>query len=280
MLFLSHWILYLGALALTWTTAQARPRLFHDIVKRELSYFEECYINTLNYKLHNETVKLIGYKKIKVPLEDVDAFEDHYSRNYAELQKFASHFYDQVSMELRIYFPVAAALVEHQGSMIEANELGEFEIDDIDGDYAVLGRKQTDHVHGVYGNIIKDGIIYLAEKAYPIRQIGKVFVYDFGHKTLDHHHDHSHSRRDDPTPCAPNQGCLANHGGINCSDKFNIHQGRCTENHQTCMDYNGFFTDCQKAHKVQYFVGSDCSVSVANGNCWNELPLVADVCQD
>src|SRR4051794_11962840 len=123
MLFPFHWIFYLGVLAVT--TAQARPRPSHDFVKRELGHFEERYINTLNYKLYNETVKLIGYKKIKISLEEIDVFEDHYFTNYAELQKFNAHFYDQASMELRIYFPVAGALIEHQGSIIEANELGE-----------------------------------------------------------------------------------------------------------------------------------------------------------
>jgi len=271
-----HWILYLGASALIWATTQARPRSSHDVVKRELGHFEERYINTLNYKLHNETVKLIGYKKIRIPPEEIDVFEDHYFTNYAEMQKFDSHFYDQASMELRIYFPVACALIKHQGSMIEANELGEFEIENVDGDYAVLGRKQTDHVRGVHGNIIKDGIIYLADKAHPTRQINKIYVYDFGYKTLDHHHDHSHYKRDiredgDEPSHPDNKGCIANHGGINCSNAYNIHEGRCPENPKTCMDYNGYFTDCKKEHRTRYFLGSDCSISLSRGHCWNEI---------
>ncbi|CAB4421136.1 unnamed protein product [Rhizophagus irregularis] len=264
MLFFFYWILYLGTSALIWTTAQARPRSSHGVVKRELGHFEERYINTLNYKLHNETVKLIGYKKIKIPLEEIDAFEDHYFTNYAELQKFDSNFYDQASIELRVYFPVAGALIEHQGSMIEANELGEFEIKDVDSDYVVLGRKQSGRVQGVQGNIIKDGIIYLADQAHPTHQIGNVFVYDFGYKSLDHNHDHSHSKRSSGT-------CIENHGGENCSDAYNIHEGRCPENHQVCMDYNGYFTDCKKENKYLYFTGSDCYVSLSKGNCWNEI---------
>ncbi|CAG8625736.1 5871_t:CDS:2 [Paraglomus brasilianum] len=260
-----YWILYLAS-ALIWTTAQARPRSSHNIVKRE--HFEERYINTLNYKLHNETVKLIGYKKIKIPFEEIDAFEDHYFTNNAGLQELDFHFYDPASMELRIYFPVAGALINHKGSMIEANELGEFEINDVDGDYVVLGRKQTDHIHGVHGNIIKDGIIYLADKAHPTHQIGKVFVYDFGYRSLYHHHDHSRYKRSDGKT-----GCIANHGGVNCSNKFNIHSNRCPENPNTCMDYNGYFTDCKKEHnnKYKYFLGSDCSISLARGHCWNEI---------
>ena len=35
------------------------------------------------------------------------------------------------------------------------------------------------------------------------------------------------------------------------------------------MDYNGFGTDCSGSHL--YFIGSDCSVAMKNGHCWNEL---------
>ncbi|GBB91473.1 hypothetical protein RclHR1_01880004 [Rhizophagus clarus] len=249
MLFSFYWILYLGTSALIWTTAQARSRLSHNIVKRELDNFERDYINSLRFKLHNETVKLIGYMKVKIPLEEVDDFEDHYFTNYAEFQKLNFNFYDQASMELRIYFQVAGALIEHKGSIIEANEHGEFEIKDVDGDCAVLGRKQTNHIHGIKRNIIKDGVIYLADRAYPTHKIGNVFVYNFGYK-----------RRD--------KSCLENHGGVNCSDKYNIHQGRCPENHKRCMDYNGYGTDCSGS-KI-YFTGSDCSISMSMGHCWSE----------
>ncbi|RGB41308.1 hypothetical protein C1646_663128 [Rhizophagus diaphanus] len=132
-------------------------------------------------------------------------------------------------IELRAYFPVAGALIEHQGSMIEANELGEFEIKDVDSDYVVLDRKQSDRVQGVQGNIIKDDIICLADQAHPTHQIGNVFVYDFRYKSFDHNHDQRSSGT-----------CIESHGGENCSGAYNIHEGRCPENHQVCMDYNGF----------------------------------------
>jgi hypothetical protein len=41
-------------------------------------------------------------------------------------------------MELRIDFPVNSALVEHGGAMIETSYLDKFELNSIDGDYAVL----------------------------------------------------------------------------------------------------------------------------------------------
>jgi len=260
MLFPVHWTLFLGISSLTWTIAQAQPS--PDILKRS---FEERYVDTLDYKLPNNTIKLIGYKRIKVPAEEVTDFEDYYSKNYDEYQKVGSHFYDPITAELRIYFPVAAALLEHDGVLIEASDLGEFEIDHVKGDYAVVGRKKTDHVHGVEGNIIKDGIIYLAEKAYPERKMGKTYVYDFGYKTLHHHH--SLDKRDE----SAKKGCLANHAGRNCSDTYNIHMGRCPDRHDMCMDYNGYFTKCVKADRTAHFIGSDCQVSLARGHCWNEV---------
>lgn len=67
--------------------------------------------------------------------------------------------------------------------MIEANDLGEFEMECVDGDYAVLGRFQTDHVRGVDGNIIKDGVIYLAEKVHPHRNLGTFSCTTLGTRT-------------------------------------------------------------------------------------------------
>jgi len=260
------------------STAQARPGVNHGVVKRQLGSFEGRYIDKMNYKFHNQTVKLIGYKKIKLSPAKIDTFEDLYFKHYAELQKSHAHFYDEASMELRIYFPVAGALVEHGGSMLEANELGEFDVDFVDGDYAVLGRKQTDDIRGAPGNIIKNGTIYLADKVYPTHQIGKVNVYDFGYKSLDHGHDHQLSERGVANTTAPQKAqCMTNHGGPNCSDKFNIYQGRCPRKHNVCMDYNGYITDCIKRSddldpvKILHFMGSDCYTALANSHCWNEI---------
>jgi hypothetical protein len=199
---------------LSWSTPiSARPRASHGVVKRELASYEERYINSRIYKYPNATVKLIGCKKMKIPTSELTDFEDHYYANYHELQKFESHFYDEANREIRIYFPVENALVEHSGSIIEANELGEFKLESVQGDYAILGRYQTPHVRGVDGNIIKDGIIYLADKVLPHRQLGNVFVYDFGYKDLhDHDHEHELGKRCESLLC-PSKGCVKNHDG-------------------------------------------------------------------
>jgi len=268
-------IICVSVLSLTAASARLRPRATHDAVKREIAFHEERFINTLEWKLPNETIKAVGCKKFKIPPEKIEAFEDGYDEHYHTVKTYDAHFYDEASGEIRVYFPVAGALIEHQGSYIEANDFGEFEIEKVvDGDYAVLGRYQTDHIHGVDGNIIKDGIIYLAEKAYPTRVLGNIFVYDFGYRDFGHHHhDHPHAKRGDGLEDKDN-GCVKNHGGINCSDKFNIHnESPCPENHGVCMDYNGADTDCVKGGegKPLHFIGSDCFTSVTRGHCWNEM---------
>jgi hypothetical protein len=271
--FYLRYITFLGASLLTWTPTSARSRISEGVVKRELVSYEERYINSRSYKHPNETVKLVGCKKMKIPSSETEDFEDHYYTNYHELKKFESHFYDQANREIRIYFPVENALVEHEGKMIEANELGEFEMDTVDGDYAVLGRYQTDHVRGVDGNIIKDGVIFLADKVHPHRRLGNVYVYDFGYKDL-HDHDHDLGKRCESIWCK-SKGCVKNHDGENCSNKFGIKEGRCPFRSDTCMDYNGPGTDCNKANRAKYFLGSDCSIAVAMGHCYNEMLAAA-----
>jgi hypothetical protein len=267
-------IICVSVLSLTAASARVRPRVTHDAVKREIAYHEERFINTLSWKLPNETMKVVGCKKFKIPPQKLEDFEDDYEKNYHKVKTHDAHFYDEALGEIRVYFPVAGALIEHQGSYIEANDVGEFQIEDVDGDYAVLGRYQTDHIHGVPGNIIKDGIIFLAEKAYPTRVIENTFIYDFGYRDFMHDHDdHPHGKRGDAV-WDVDKGCYTNHGNENCSDKFNIHnKSPCTENHKTCMDYNGADTNCIKGGegKPLHFIGSDCYTSVTRGHCWNEM---------
>lgn len=267
------------------TSVSGRPEPSHELVRRELHSYENGYISSRSYKHSNVTVKLIGFKKIKIADADADEFEEGWHTHFEELKQFERHFYDAASRELRIYFPVENALVEHGNSMIEANELGEFEMDRLDSDYAVVGRYQTDHVRGVDANIIKDGIIYLSERVLPHRRVGNVFVYDFGYKDLhDHDHDddeHSHSvaKRCENVEC-PSQGCVKNHGGVNCSKKFGISKGRCTMRKDVCMDFNGWAVnlpnvDCSrpttKAKRILKFPGSDCDYAVGAGHCYNEV---------
>lgn len=301
-------LLYLPVL-LTWAaTALTAQRPSQGVVRRELQAYEERYIRGHNYQYQNDSVKLIGYQTIKIPAEHLDSFDEHYATNaYALQEAFPSHFYDAYAAELRIYFPVASALLDHDGSMVEANHLGELEHDALNGDYAIRGRKQTSQVRGVAGNLIEDGTIFLARRNHPIRQIGNTRVYDFGRRSLDHHHHHhgpspvkrqyysatpqatpgsggetnDNNYDNGENPFAANNGCAANHDGENCSIAYGInydaatgaYSGSCAAEFdpEVCQDFNGPFTDCNRENRVYYFLGSDCSQAVAMGNCWNEI---------
>ncbi|KAI5777229.1 hypothetical protein EDC01DRAFT_410034 [Geopyxis carbonaria] len=237
-----------------------------------LDRFEARFLDTQPYQLSNESIKLIGYKTVHIPPTD----RAHYATHAGDLD--ASAFYDPHAGTLRIYFPVASALLHHDAAVIEANDLGELDVTSaaVAGDAAVLGRKQTPHVTGVAGNDVRDGVIYLAPANQPHHartHYGTVYVYDFGAKIL---HSHSHSHDDGEHGFTKRDGkasCMKNHGGrINCSNRFGIHNGRCARRSDVCVDYNGFWTDCRKGgSRWRNFPGSDCFTALQRGHCWNEV---------
>jgi hypothetical protein len=85
--------------------------------------FEKAYVQSLTYK-SNESIKLIGFKKIKVE-ENAAEFSALYEQN-KELLK--NYFYDKKNQTLLVYFPVEGALVEHHNGLIEASEVGELDL--------------------------------------------------------------------------------------------------------------------------------------------------------
>ncbi|EHA45852.1 hypothetical protein MGG_03078 [Pyricularia oryzae 70-15] len=287
-----------------------------------LAQFEEHFVNSLPYTSDNATtLRLVGFKRMALPAADVAAFEEAWNAPPSEWRRrrdggsaagrHEQHFwYDRARREVRVYFPVEGALlrrsaVEEGGNVfVEADGLGqvvgvgEVVKRDVDGEgraRAVVGRRATDQVSGVEGNVIRDGIIYLETPALPVRHLdGRTTIYDFGVKSLDHDshshdHDHDHEVEADQGQGGANlakraegkKGCLENHKGKNCSKAYGINQGRCPMNPDTCMDYNGWKTDCKKGTTTKFgiptlskavkFLGSDCSVSMARGHCWNEV---------
>jgi hypothetical protein len=230
--------------------------------QKDLASFEKEYSQSLNYK-SNETLKLIGFKKIELEEADVADFNAFYEQNKDNLKNY---FYDKPNAVVKIYFPVEAALVEHHDELLEASELGEVDMNISDSHIThlfVVGRKQTESITGVEGNIIKDGVIYLAEKAKVDHSNGKLHVFDFGVKHIGH--DHSHGK-----VASGETSCMNNHGGRNCSNAFGIYKGRCAFNSRVCMDYNGWFTNCVNG-KWSNFPGSDCDYALGAGHCWNEI---------
>lgn len=268
-----------------------------------LAQFEERFVNSLPYTSDNATsLRLVGFKRMALPAADVTAFEAAWNDPPAEWRRrdegsatsrHGEHFWwDRAKREVRVYFPVEGALLrrgsEEVDGFVEADGLGqvegvgEVEKRDVDGEgmeRAIVGRRATDQVSGVEGNVIRDGIIYLESPALPIRHLdARTTIYDFGIKSLEHDgHGHGHVKREDDGK----KGCLENHKGKNCSKTYGINQGRCPMNAKTCMDYNGFKTDCKKGTTTKFgfptlskaikFLGSDCSISMARGHCWNEV---------
>lgn len=164
-----------------------------------LQAFEQRYLDQQQWQHPNSSVKLIGFVRIWMPDESREAMAravqefpwqwDHLARS--------GHYWDAEKREHRRYFPVADAMVWHGRSLIEANEMGEFERDVIDGDMHVLGRRQTEHIHGVDHNVIRDGIVMLHTPRKPVRSYGNVHVYDFGEREPhDHEHDHDEEAGD------------------------------------------------------------------------------------
>src|SRR5436190_12640425 len=130
-------LLYYPLLSLT-ASLLSWPGAAHGYL---LADFEQHFIRTLDYQQHNETIKLVGYKSVVIPDHARAGFEEYYYANVKVDSPFPGYdatFYDRDARILRVYFPVAAALVEHDGVMIEANHLGEYDVEELDGDYSVL----------------------------------------------------------------------------------------------------------------------------------------------
>lgn len=245
---------------------------------------EKEYVKTLGSPAHRDA-KLIGFKTIIIPKESVSEFNDFYFKNKERIDAIPNHYYDPKIGEMRVYFPVREAIVKIGGSQSEASEYGILKFDtagnlgSIDpASFVVIGRRQTDKVRGTAGNIIKDGTIFLAAPVNVHHIVDDNFlIFDFGERKLTNHHDHAMSDgSEEPggAPMAP-VGCMANHGGVNCTTAFGVGQGRCPFNAAVCMDYNGIFTDCVNAGggwaKYRNFILSDCDFAMGQGHCWNEV---------
>ncbi|EDN02736.1 predicted protein [Histoplasma mississippiense (nom. inval.)] len=85
-------VLSLAALALTWSPTQAA-----QLATRDITMFEERFLNSLEYQLPNNTIKLIGFKKVKVPEHELGDLNQHYMSNPKEWGKLNNYFYDPPS---------------------------------------------------------------------------------------------------------------------------------------------------------------------------------------
>jgi len=242
----------------------------------DVQRFEERFLDSMAWQHPNHTIKLVGYKKIIMTDAQLADLEHNIHHKPDEWASFTSAFYDTHEKTLRVYFPVEGALVYHDDKLVEATHMGEYPHHEMmSGDCSVVGRYKTEQVHGVPGNRVEDGIVYLAEPAAPVRTYGpksNVYVYDFGWREGPHvHEEHPHHRRSEEE--GKGGSCKQNHGNRVCSLVYNINHGRCDRDYRDCIDYNGWpRKNCKNHSDKSAFLGSDCFTSVARGHCWNEIP--------
>ncbi len=241
---------------------------FKTSISENINDFELKFANTLKtdskYTSNHNSITLIGYKTLYVPETERESFKE-----LIKNKKYTSnhHYYAEDGSYMRVYFPLHTAIIEHNGKKYDADENGIIlSEDNINvGNVKVIGRKRSDTVRGTGSNIVKGDTIFLADKLLSnnLYRSSNTIVYDLGERKI--HNGCCSSTRGDGKI-----SCVENHGGKNCSEAFNIDEGRCTFNSDVCMDYNGWFTDCENG-KVSNFPGSDCDYAMGRGHCWNEI---------
>lgn len=248
----------------------------HAHTPMSLAEKEQEYVETIYFPPESD-LGMIGFKTIRVPADSVDEFNRFHAANRAQFDSITNHRYDPETGEMRVYFPVRSAVVAREGRRFEASSHGSLSVEgDVDpGALRVIGRRQTAEITGVATNTLEDGILLLASPVEVDHILdGDVLVFDFGERELSGHHDHGGAHHAHGALGA-RVGCLANHGGVNCTIAFGVGQGRCPFNPAVCMDYNGVFTDCVNYasgwKRYRNFILSDCDYAMGQGQCWNEI---------
>ena len=193
-------------------------------------------------------------------------------------------YYSEDGSFYRVYFPLHTAIVEVDGETYTADEYGNISLSkDIEKDnIKVIGRKKSEHIRGTGSNIIKEKIIRLNNslKTNHLTKENQAFYFNIGERKCGNCcslKEVARLKSGNTEQQGPSHGasCVQNHGGVNCSTLLGMNGGRCPFNPSVCMDYNGYFTDCENAsggiRKYTNFIGSDCDIAMGMGYCWNEL---------
>ena len=227
-----------------------------------------------------EDVKLMGYKTFYVDDED----EREKLKELAIVMKdsLSNYFIAEDGSYFRIYFPLHTAIVVFNDSMYYADEKGIVKTNEpIKTELTVIGRKLSEIVRGTGSNIIVGDRLLLETPLTTNPNIStksymgtkntdfNYCVFDLGIHNVDGDCCDDDVVRLKTKSESGKVSCWQNHG-LNCSYAFGINNGRCTLLKLVCMDYNGWFTDCQNG-KVSNFPRSDCSEAMIQGHCWNEL---------
>ena len=215
------------------------------------------------------TIKLIGYKTVAYHGEDsifVNKLWEHAKKEIEEHGSFLT-----LDGQVRVYCPMREAIIKLNGKTYVADSLGQiydFPIEYI-GNIKVSGRDESGH------SIYTKFETKLTPKKFYEEQ--NVLIFDLGIKDkyrpslkISNARIRTRSESENDDDDDDKIACIKNHlPSRNCTEAFDCSQGRCTTYYDRCMDYNGFFTDCSGSH--WFFTGSDCSVAMALGECWNEI---------
>ncbi len=248
----------------------------NNLYKRELlpeeqnkiSAFEKNYVDRLSRNVRTKSnspddILLVGYKTISYHGSDSVFVNDLWEKHKEEIAAFGSFL--TLDGQARIYFPMSDAIVFCNGTKYIADSNGAIacsnhKIDKVQ----VVGRNRTEKTIFTSFNhpYIPHNIFYRE----------RVLFFDLGSRPLicsmDENNVETLYRGE-----GGNSGgisCTQNHGTYpNCTVAYMIAQPRCVTNYYRCMDYNGFGTDCSGSKL--FFLGSDCSVALSMGFCWNEV---------
>lgn len=166
--------------------------------------------------------------------------------------------------KVRVYFPLREAIVTIGKNTYEADSLGIVHHGETNiNTCKIIARKKTGHsIYTKFSSPYAAETVYASEGA---------LIVNLGERNLCAKGMNARRLLKTRSETSGEKvSCTRNHSPYpNCTAAFNCAQPRCVTKYDRCMDYNGFGTDCSGSSV--YFVGSDCSVAMKSGHCWNEV---------
>jgi hypothetical protein len=243
--------------------------------------FEKAFSKQLSSA--KDAVKLIGFRTYRIEKNEKGALKQMAAK-HDDAMKHINMVVSEDYSFYRIYFPLHDAIVVCWGELYNANEKGVFIASSLKNPnkLLVVGRKKTATVRGTSSDLVMTKHRVLL--GYPFRLEtqkgerlgymvdGNTYIFDLS--AIQTLHYPRTEKLNSGSGAHNHISCLQNHGGRTSSETFDIHQGRSPKVKGISMDYNGWQTTNKRetgAKKHLVFPGSDCSVAVCRGYCWNEL---------
>lgn len=230
----------------------------------KIENFEKELLQGENKKLTRsaqDCLHLYGYVTIVYHGEDsifVNKLWEYYKNDIDSMGHFLV-----LDGKLRVYFPLRDAIAKIGFATLHSDSLGF--IDKCQSAnpmrIKVTGRSKTEN--SVYTRFVQP---YSPEKAYYSEHS---LIFNMGERDLCCKKKSIKRLKTMAESMDNRVSCIQNHGGKNCTVAFGIKCERCILKKDRCMDYNGLGTDCSGSHL--FFAGSDCSIAMAKGHCWNEI---------